>query len=85
MEGYIERLGFPRLARLDLEAVLGADGNSPPKLALTLRTELANRLMSRGGQVYCPVGIAKASVKTVLMVETVNEVQKARLVAAINE
>ena len=85
MEGYIGSLNMPTQEMQSLEAVLGADGNRQSKLALTLRTELATRLMSRGGQVYCPAGLTNASVKTVLMVERISEAQRTVLSSAIND
>ena len=85
LEGYIGRLGLPTIDTLNLEAILGAGGNCQLKLALTLRAELTARLMTKGGQVYCPIGLAKASIRTILMVEKLNPDQKLILEAAINQ
>ena len=82
MEGYIDKLHIHPLSSITLEGILGANGHQN-KLALTLRAELVSRLMTIGGKVYCPKAIVKASIKTILMVEHLNEPQREQLKALL--
>ena len=86
LEGYIEQMAIPALNSISLERLLGVETQDrhEQKLALTLRTELATRLMTRGGKTYCPTVLAKASVRTILMVEKLSNEQKQLLTTVLN-
>ena len=87
LERHIRQMLIPSIGSMSLEELLGSEiqNNYQHKLAYTLRTELATRLMTRGGKVYCPTAIAKASIRTVLMVEKLNDEQYRLLKSVLNE
>ena len=86
LERYIERAGLEALTNITLEEIIGAGSSgTTSKLELTLRAELALRLITTGGKVYCPAGLAKASVRTILMVEKLSPNQKERLELVLGE
>lgn len=69
LERILVNLGYLSIT-LSLEGVIGAgEDNRTPKLALTLRAELASRLMAKGGSIYNPRMIVAASLRTILTVE----------------
>ena len=84
LEGYIDKMNLPTLANVNIESLLGANGQQG-KLELTLRAELVSRLMARGGKVYCPVATVRASIKTILMVEKLDAIKKELLQSVLNE
>ena len=65
-------------------ARLGQGNDAGARLALTLRAELASRLTFRGNQRYCPAGLAKASLKTILISEQLTAEQQRQIKLMIN-
>ena len=79
LENFIDQLGLHQVAHNSIETVVGADVTETSKLALTLRAELASRLISTGGRKYNPTATVKASLKTVLTVENMSLTHKKKL------
>ena len=87
IESKIEELGLQPLDpnNLTFEDVLGAgQGENPHKIALTIRTELLSKLMTRGGTSYCPDSLAKACIKTIYTVENLDPTLRIRLNEIVN-
>ena len=81
----IEEMGLQPLNQVTLENVLGAGpAQTPEKIALTLRAELASRLITIGGSTYCPNALIRACVKTIYTVENLNQDSRDKLKQILN-
>ena len=86
LENKMSGIGLEPLPNLTIESIIGAgeEGTSNDGLALTLRAELASRIMTKGGKQYSPIGLVKASLKTVLTVENLTTTQRLNLRMLVN-
>ena len=85
LESKISEVGLQSLTQLTIENVLGAgQTENPRKTALTLRAELASRLMTRGGSTYCPIALVRACIKTIYTVENLDPETKNKLKEILN-